>query len=273
MARPNQWRNSLQTFALCLFCTFLDPAFAAVWSDTWWNRNESGWGVNIADQGSVMFATFYVYGVDGSARWYTSALRRGALLPNLYYRYDGDLYQTSGPFLGGPFNPANVSSRRVGTASFLPTSAYSANLLYSVDGVAVTKSIERFTFNHIDLNGYYAGTYVVRQSTCFDVAVGAIGTMDLVLDPRVNADGLSGTLQTQVSIDGAAYCFLSGTYRQYGSVFAMLNASACTTLSARLISFVDFSSTDDGIEANVSLTAPACQVRATMSAVRVRRLL
>src|SRR6185503_19971412 len=42
----------------------------------WWNPNESGWGVNIAQQGDVWFAAWYTYDRSGKPTWFV--MPRGA---------------------------------------------------------------------------------------------------------------------------------------------------------------------------------------------------
>src|SRR4030095_12644925 len=115
----------------------------AVFTDLWWNPNESGWGMNVAQQGGVMFLTFFVYANDGSARWYTATVLRGAAPPTGYSSFTGDMYETRGPWFGNPFNSAPVQIRKVGSATFAPLTPYTANLTYSVDGKLVTKAIQR----------------------------------------------------------------------------------------------------------------------------------
>jgi len=38
-------------------------------TDLWWNPAESGWGINLAHQGNILFATLYTYDVDGTPMW------------------------------------------------------------------------------------------------------------------------------------------------------------------------------------------------------------
>jgi hypothetical protein len=44
----------------------------ADYSDLWWNSQESGWGMNIVQQGSIVFVTLFVYGPDGKPTWYVA---------------------------------------------------------------------------------------------------------------------------------------------------------------------------------------------------------
>jgi hypothetical protein len=45
-------------------------------TDMWWNPAESGWGVNIILQNSVVFATFFVYDANHNPVWYTAPVVR-----------------------------------------------------------------------------------------------------------------------------------------------------------------------------------------------------
>jgi hypothetical protein len=62
--------------------------------------------------------------------------------------FTGDLYRTTGPaFNAAPFTPiGSANYTRVGTMTMTLTHANSALLRYSVNGVEVQKSIQRFVF-------------------------------------------------------------------------------------------------------------------------------
>ena len=81
----------------------------------WWNGpGESGWGVNLTQQGTVLFATWFTYDTDGSGMWLV--MSRGESVGRDMYA--GDLYRTSGPPLGpGAFDPNQVTLTRVGRAA------------------------------------------------------------------------------------------------------------------------------------------------------------
>ncbi len=73
----------------------------------WWNApagSESGWGINFAHQGDVIFATWFTYDASGRAWWLSmTAERSGA------NTFTGTLYRTTGPAFGAvPFDPAQV---------------------------------------------------------------------------------------------------------------------------------------------------------------------
>ena len=213
--------------------------------------------------------TFFLYAPDGSAKWYTAPVYQGPTPPSGYASFSGDLYETRGPWLGGGFNPAGVQAHKVGTVTFAPLTPYSATLFYSVDGVQVTKSIQRQTWQHINLSGRYIGGYSVRQTTCSGIAVGSAGAIELDLAAVIGADGVSGTLTSALFIDNAASaCLLSGTYRQFGSIYNVVNSALCTYAGSVRVDIRDFSKTDEGVDGDMLLTGSGCQVGVTFSAVQ-----
>ncbi len=68
-------------------------------SDLWWVPEESGWGLNLQQQGDVLFGTWFTYGSNGQGIWLVmSELRR--VSEDFFV---GDIYQTTGV----PFNLIN----------------------------------------------------------------------------------------------------------------------------------------------------------------------
>jgi hypothetical protein len=109
------------------------------YTDLWWKPDESGWGINLAHQGGVVFATLYTYGADGSPAWFSMT---GNGSPG-GKEFQGDLYRTTGPpFNASPWRP--VDYERVGTMRLAFASNDAATLTYTVNDVPVAKSIERF---------------------------------------------------------------------------------------------------------------------------------
>ena len=111
----------------------------------WWQAPggaESGWGINFAHQGDVIFATWYTYDATGKAWWLSMTANRTA--PNVY---TGTLVQTRGPaFSAVPFNSSVVTSTPVGTATLSFADHDNATFAYTVNGVAQSKSITRQVF-------------------------------------------------------------------------------------------------------------------------------
>lgn len=120
-------------------------AGATNFQDLWWNAAESGWGVNVTQQGDIIFATLFTYGADGQGLW----LVMSAGTRQADGSYFGDLYRTTGPaFNAQPFTPIGAGNvTQVGTMRFRFTDAVNGTIGYSVNGAAVTKSITRQVFS------------------------------------------------------------------------------------------------------------------------------
>ena len=133
--------RSLHALLAMLLASLPLAARAATdYTDAWWaaGGSESGWGLNVTHQHNSLFATFYVYGQDGKAVWFTSQMNREGTSEKL----SGPTYRVSGTYYGSPtWNGYTIAP--VGTASFTGTSANLASLDYTIDGVRVQKSLER----------------------------------------------------------------------------------------------------------------------------------
>ena len=117
---------------------------AADYTDLWWNPGESGWGLKLIQHPSRnMFGVWYTYEADGTRTWFV--MPGGSWTAT--NTFSGTLYATSGPgFTAQPFDPNQVQSRAVGTATITFSDANNGTFSYSVDGVAGTKSISRQPF-------------------------------------------------------------------------------------------------------------------------------
>ena len=125
-------------------------------SDLWWNPSESGWGLNLAQQGDTAFATLFVYGSDGLAHWYSaSSLRRGGSGASLVF--SGTLQESTGPAQPGTFDASKVVRRDVGSMQLVTSGDNAAQLTYSVNGVTVQKSVQRLTTKAANASGEYVG--------------------------------------------------------------------------------------------------------------------
>jgi serine protease len=110
------------------------------YSGLWWASpagSESGWGINFAHQGDVIFVTWFTYDANGVAWWLTMSATKVA-----DGVYSGTLYQTSGPpFNAVPFDPNQVTRTPVGSATLTFSGARSGTFAYAVNGVTQTKAI------------------------------------------------------------------------------------------------------------------------------------
>ena len=71
-------------------------------SDLWWNAAESGWGMQIVQEGNASFATLFVYDAQGQPTFFTATLAADSPAS-----WSGDLYLTTGPFYAAAtFDPS-----------------------------------------------------------------------------------------------------------------------------------------------------------------------
>ena len=262
-------RKLIRNAHLCiagLVLVALTPAATATdFTDIWFIPQESGWGVNVVQSDTFLFATFFIYGQDRSPTWYTASLTFDGT------RYAGGLYRTEGSFWANPWNPAeHPDAVQVGTASFQPgTDAYHATLAYTVDGVgSATKSIVRQTLTRIVLGGNYIGAQAGAYSNCATTSQNGPYTDTFSLDVTHAVDGSAVLTFTYGS---GATCALSGALAQFGQLYDMPGATyTCTgnlafTTSAAIH---ELKATAQGIEGRLAANLPSgCREIANFSAV------
>jgi|SRR6185437_7070843 hypothetical protein len=110
-------------------------------SDLWWRTggSESGWGVNVAQEGDTIFATWFTYDGSGHGQWLV--MPAGTKSGNL--TWSGALYRTRGPAFDGMWDATKVVSTQVGTATFAFSDAANGTFSATVDGASITKPISR----------------------------------------------------------------------------------------------------------------------------------
>jgi hypothetical protein len=104
---------------------------------------ESGWGVNITQQGDVLFAAWFTYDANGRGMWVVGPrLERAA-----GDTFTGPIYRTTGPaFSANPWNPSGVAATQVGAATLAFSGPDAGTFSYTVQGVAQSKAITRQVF-------------------------------------------------------------------------------------------------------------------------------
>jgi hypothetical protein len=113
----------------------------ANYQDMWWNPNESGWGISLTHQGSTILAVLFTYDANGRDMWLVAS----NLARQTDGSFTGSLYSTRGP----PFSASSwsaISAAPIGSMSLRFIDGESATLSYTVNGIAVTKSIQREVF-------------------------------------------------------------------------------------------------------------------------------
>lgn len=197
------------------------------YTDLWWNPAESGWGAGVTLQGDVVFLTLFVYGTDGTPSYFVASdMRRAA--PGTP-TYQGTLFATNGPWFGGPFNPASVTVRTVGSANLAFASPTSGTLTYTVDGTTVTKAITRQSWRSSSLAGSYRGGLFGSASGCTTGTGGTVVEYDGRITVTQSGSEVTMDLAFDPSFASSGQCRYTGTIEQRGRLAAVSGGRyACT---------------------------------------------
>jgi hypothetical protein len=182
-------------------------------TDLWWNANESGWGVNVVQQADILFLTFFVYGPSGQPLWLVApSTQEQSAGADRSVTFSGPLYQTTGPWLGGAFNPASVVVTPVGSVTFVHLTQTTASLVYTVNGTTVTKALTRMTWrSNVNVPGNYLGALTLTRTGCSSGPASYQATMQF----SVTMSG--STIRMSMQPSGGGTCTATGPYVQEGS--------------------------------------------------------
>ncbi|HEV2976678.1 MAG TPA: hypothetical protein VG425_03755 [Casimicrobiaceae bacterium] len=196
--------------------SFLAPqtqatSFSTDQSDLWYIAGESGWGLQLVQRASIVFATLYVYGPTGEPIWYTATLDYTAS-----NTWTGILYATTGPYFATvPFNPMLVGYSPVGTMTWAAQTAETGTLTYSVSGTMVVKNMVRQLLVLDDFSGHYAGGFHKVVTGCTNATLN--GTSDVMGTIDVTQDGTTISIVETFPATGSS-CTYSGTLSQAGQM-------------------------------------------------------
>ena len=218
----NALRHFVAAIAFAL-AGFVTPAWSSSYSvdqsDLWWIPAESGWGIQLVQRNSTIFATMFVYDPSGAATWYVATMNANSA------SWNGDLYATRGPWFGTvPFNPGSVEVRKVGTMTWSPSGVNAGTLSYTVDGTLVTKSLQREFIAVDDFSGNYAGGLHQENTGCSDPTRNSATEVPAVVV----------IIQTGSSIDVGIgdinfnICQYSGTLSQAGQMGSIAGTFTCS---------------------------------------------
>lgn len=165
-------REAFGALPVCTFGGLADLKQAINYQDLWWAApagSESGWGINLTQEGNTIFGTWFTYDLDGTPLWLsvtaTPVLVAEATTTASYGNppvppmqppimpqgaasvWSGALVRTSGPaFSAVPFNPNLVTRSVVGTATITFTDGADGTFAYTVNGVSQVKNFTREVF-------------------------------------------------------------------------------------------------------------------------------
>jgi hypothetical protein len=239
----------------------LKSAYGTDVTDIWYNPTQSGWGMQLNQTGSFVFATIFVYGTGGQPTWVTGELEGAG-----GSTFTGPLYVNTGPYYGGTWNPGAVTSRRAGTMTFTLTSATTGQLNYTVDGVAVAKSVQRQPLTLDDYNGTYIAVVIQTNSGCYDPADNGEGGGALLIDISQNATAM--TMRTEDPLVENT-CTVSGTYAQAGRMGRFAGSYSCSTGDSGTATFAEMTNSTQQFSAKATLTSAlfGCVMSMRMTAI------
>jgi hypothetical protein len=186
-------------------------------NDLWFPPGEGGWGLNLIEQGDTAFATLFVYDAQNRPHWY-SASQLVAGTQGGRPSWSGSLEESTGPYFGGVFNPAQVTRRVVGAMTFVLQENGDGSLSYAVNGTTVTKTVNRFAFRKNDLSGSYQGHVVMRggdpRGASYD-------------DATFTIDDQGDRVNMHIAIFTGPTCDFAGQSIQYGSQRSVYGTTTC----------------------------------------------
>jgi hypothetical protein len=260
----NVLRRALRALVASLGLAIATTANASTvttnYSDLWWMPAESGWGVNVAQQADFMYATFYVFGVNNQPIWYTALLTFQGVQADGSALFDGDLYQTTGPYFGGAFNAAPVATVPVGTAMFQATTAATATLTYRVGAVVQIKTIERYTLRNDTLAGSYIGALSDVTSNCQVPSNNGF---------RSEESGVFTLTQVGNSVTlHSPSCTYTGNFHQDGQIARVDGNYTCNTGALGTISFFGLRAEVDGVTGRYTGHGSNCDFNGNIALAR-----
>jgi hypothetical protein len=243
-----------QIFFCFLLLAAAARANATDYTDVYFNASEQGYGYNVVQSGTdfnFMFVTFFIYGPDKSPTWYTAQLTQ-----DQSGNFNGPLLATVGTFYGMPWNPHDhPDATQVGTASFQPTSPYTANFTYTVTtppplAATVSKALQRQSLTPITI----AGSYIGRQAGAY--SGGSCGSAG----PYTDTYDLTVTQSTDGSVAFSFYyyglqetCTLAGALTSYGQLYTVQAATyKCEDGLNTTATLSEIKATSLGIEGRLS---------------------
>jgi len=222
--------------------------FATDTSDVWYNPNESGWGLTVAQQNDTLFAVLYLYGPGNQATWYVAPDMPFAGVGASGASYSGTLYQTTGSPYTQTFNSSSTTTRAVGTATFTLTNLTTGTIAYSIDNVAVVKSVTRLTWLANTMTGNFLGGRVGTYSGC--PAGGDSGYREESGSWAIQHDSNG----VQMAFNGSTNCTYTGAYAQGGHFGLVSGNFACSS---------GISGTFQAFEVNSQVTSLSARLTST----------
>lgn len=242
-------------------CARAATPFSVDASDLWYNPAESGWGVNIAQQGDTAFLTLYVYGADNKPTWYVASGLTGVKTGGPGdVRFTGDLFASTGPaFNAGTFDPNAVVRTRVGSVTLDIAGGTQGTLSYNVNGMGVVKKIVRQVWRENNASGNYIG---YLQGSCATSTSGPEESMTFTINQAFPNFSLNSTGASGVS------CGYNGAYSQDGRLGHADGNFSCSNGKSGTFSFDAMEASTDGIVLHLTTKVGSCSLTSRMAGIR-----
>lgn len=264
-------RRATSLLAATLLLPFLAvrPALAANYdyTDAWYARAESGWGVIFTQSNNFIFATFFIYDQDKKPTWYTAHMTWDGLT-----KFTGPMYLHQGSYFAAPWNAADHPNEPppAGTGTFTPstTNNYQGTLTYTVTGIpSVMKAIERLPLTPIPLAANYVGGQSGAYSGCSSNASNA--QYQDVYNLQATQTGNNVSMRFTYLNGSTLVCTLAGTLVQTGQIGGIPTATyQCSDGLSTDASVYNLRATPLGIEGQFSapMVGGGCREDANFSA-------
>jgi hypothetical protein len=244
------------------------PAHAGKYSDLWFNPEESGWGMNVVQQGDTAFVTLFVYGADGKPAWYVApAAQVTAIGSGNLPLFRGMLYRTEGPAHTGPFDPSRVKAFGVGELFLETLSSGRIRVTYTTEGTGeIVKEVQRQTWQLPPLAANYTGQFILRLTIPGSTPFGTHAYHGEML-VGVGDDG-----QAFMRVDDALgpRCEYRGPLVQSGRFARITGTFGCIggDFTDGTFEITDFEVTEHGISGFLRKSSPALNGSGRFAAVR-----
>lgn len=160
-------RRILLSFLFALGAMISPPVAhcAAVnYQGLWWNANQSGWGINFAHQGDVIFATWFTYDTDRKPWWFIASLTKSGGL------FSGDIFAVSGQALNSePWLQSRMRSTNVGSMTVTFASESEGRLTTSLQGISQSRYITKQVWGVVPTCIWGAQTDLTKATNYTDI--------------------------------------------------------------------------------------------------------
>lgn len=128
------------------YISVMGKTAAANYQDLWWAGSaENGWGMSIHQHGNNLFNVFYVYDSAGKPVWYDMP---AGSWDAAFTTYTGLVYQPTSAPLSAYAATSFASGTAVGSVAITFTSAATAVMRYTINGISGQKNVQRQIFGY-----------------------------------------------------------------------------------------------------------------------------